>query len=262
MTDTLTGAEPTADDTASESPAQETTKTDSAPSSDTKDAKTPQSIPYSRFREVTQQNREYKAQMQELTNRMDLLAKQMPQGANGDSINKQKEAQVAKFKDSYSKADELFADFVQNLPKDEKFTDMLLDALDAKGEKMEDWMFNALLRKQERSAKISNDEIQKATQRNTEMLRNLEDTDFADDPAGFQSFIDFANDAVNDKERPYKGEIDDLYAIFRKTYKRDDDQKQTSRRIAKTSKSTVKSSPKVDVTHMSWDEVVKATLNQ
>lgn len=264
MTDQLTDVNSTADDTASDTSGQETTTTDNASSSGQEEVKpqgkVQQSIPYSRFQEKIQENRELKMQMQEVMSKLDQYAKMIPQGANGDSVNKQKEAQAARFKDSYAKADELYEDFIANLPKDEHFTDMLLDALSAKGEKVEDWMFNALLRKQERSAKLSNEEVQKATQRYTEVLRDLEESVFAEDPEGFQSFLTFANEAVNDKERPYKGEIEDLYAIFRKTYKKDDQQKQTARKIAKNSKSTVKNSPNVDISRMSFDEIARATL--
>lgn len=171
-----------------------------------------QSIPYNRFKEVISESREKDKKIQELYTEIDNLSKKAPQGQNGDSINAQLAQKARNFKkEGYQDMNDFYVDFVQNLVDDDSFIDMLFEK---KGDKVEDWLYKTVNKRQERTAREAELAHNKVLQENNKFL---EEKEYELDEQTYTEFLKFAR-----AEAKFAVEaglsIQQVYKMFEKQY--------------------------------------------
>jgi hypothetical protein len=180
-------------------------------------------IPYNRFKEV---NDERKALKQQLENLSRTQAPRVPQQEGG------------KFKQSYANIDEFYTDVVRNAANDPAFLDALLTGLFEKnGDKFDDVLFQSLTRKNQKLTQESEEITNKMVEENDKKLDEIE-ANFGVDTAGFQAFKDWVSELVVDKDPKdvpnWAKDLDSLYGVYKQYVYKTPEVPQGARKIART----------------------------
>lgn len=199
-------------------------------------------IPYNRFKEVNDERKAYKEELETLRRQLDeqkTQALNVPQQAGG------------KFKTQYANIDEFYSDVIHNAANDDNFLDSLLNALyEKKGDKFDDVLFNSLTRKNQKLTQESEQITQKMVEENDRKLDKIE-AEFGTDVNGFQAFKDWVEELVVNKDPDsvpnWARDLDSLYDVYKAYIYKQPEVSQAARKISKT-KIGGKVAPQLDTT--------------